>query len=580
VDKMTATRKLFRAVAPLMGALLLISCAPSPAARDGAAGSNAPATPKRLVIAMQVSNEQDSPALYGGSGAGSAALEHFFIFHGNFTAFDSQKNIVPRLAEKVPSIADGDWKILPSGGMEVTWKIRPDTLWHDGTPLTADDFVFAFQVYRDPAFAVEPRGELSSVSDVQAVDPRTLVVHWKTQSILGNVNGNEGVPVLPRHIFRDLYGAGGDRAPVENSPYWTTQWVGLGPYRLTQWVQGSHIEATAFDQYVLGRPKIDRLTIRYLGDVNALVANVLAGEVDLVPAGAQLDINQMVSIRQAWDANGGGSTLLNTKSTRTLYLQFRDPTAPWVQDLRVRQALIRALNREELVESLLFGLVPRADYYAPPEEGVYKLAEQRGLPRYAYDLARAERLLSEAGWTRGADRTFQNGAGQPFSIDVTASGQGDNVQEATAIAGGWSASGFQSKPTPYPANLATEAAGQVRHTIPGALLWPWNFTTSDPRNITRGEVGSEATRWRGGNYGGYVNPSYETLYDQLTSELDGAKRQETQLQMLKILAEDLPVLPLFYRATGLAMRKGVEGPTPTPPIQAGSAWNIHLWDVK
>ena len=579
--KLTFSRSsLVRLVAPLLGVVLLTSCAPAPTSRDASGGPSSTGAPKRLVIAMQVSNEQDSPAAYGGSGAGSAALEHFFIFHANLTVFDDQKNLVPRLAEKVPSIADGDWRLLPTGGMEVTWKIRPNAVWHDGTPLSAEDFVFGFQVYRDPAFAVEPRGELASVSDVQAVDQHTLLVRWRTQSSLGNVNGNEGVPVLPRHIFADLYGAGGDRAALENSPYWTTQWVGLGPYRLTQWVQGSYIEGVAFDQYALGRPKIDRLLIRYLGDVNAVVTNVLAGEVDLVPAGAQLDINQMVAIRQAWDANAGGSTLLNTKSTRTLYLQFRDPTLPWAQDVRVRQALIHGLNREEIVESLLFGLVPRADYYVPPEDTTYRLAEQRGLPRYAYDLQRAERLLADAGWTRGADRTFQNSAGQALTIDVTASGQGDNVAEATAIAGQWSASGFQSRPTPYPANLATEAAGEVRHSSPGALLGPWNFTTSDPRNLTAPEIGSAATRWRGSNYGGYVNPAYDALYEQLTSELDTMRRQEMHLEMLKILAEQLPVIPLFYRATGLAMRKGVEGPTSTPPIQSGSAWNVHTWDVK
>jgi peptide/nickel transport system substrate-binding protein len=568
----------FRMAASLLGAVVLLSCGPAPAGRETTGGSSAPAGPKRLVIGVQVSNEQDYPAPYGGSGAGSAALEHFFIFHANLTAFDSQRVIIPRLAEKVPSIDDGDWRILPTGGMEVTWKIKPTAVWHDGTPLTADDFVFGLKVYKDPEFAVEPRGELANVTEAVAADPHTLVVRWKTQSILGNVNGNDGVPVLPRHLLNDLY-ATGDRATFENSPYLTTQWVGLGPYRLDQWVQGSYIDASAFDQYVLGRPKIDRITIRYIGDVNALVANVLAGEIDLIPAGAQLDINQMVAIRQAWDANGAGSTLLNTKSVRTIYLQLRDSTLPW-QDLRVRQALIYGLNREEIVEALLFGLVPRADFYVPPDDPLAKIADERGLPRYPYDLTRAERLLAEAGWTRGADRVFHNSAGQPLTVDVTASGQGDNVAEATTVAGQWSASGFLSKPTPYPANLATEAAGQVRHSIPGALIWPWNFTTSDPRTITTTEIGSVATRWRGGNYGGYSNPTYDSLYDQLASELDITKRQETQFQMLKILAEELPVLPMFYRATGLAMRKGVEGPTTTPPIQAGSAWNIHQWDVK
>jgi len=115
--------------------------------------------------------------------------------------------------------------------------------------------------------------------------------------------------------------------------------------------------------------------------------------------------------------------------------------------------------------------------------------------------------------------------------------------------------------------------------MPNGLIWPWNFSVSDLRTITTPETGTAANRWRGGNYGGYANRSYDALYDQFASELNATKRTENYFQMIKVLAEELPVLPLFYRATGLAARKGVEGPTPTPPIQAGSAWNVHLWDL-
>jgi len=82
---------------------------------------------------MQGSNEPDSPATYGRSGSGSAAQEHFFVFHANLTALDSQSELVPRIAEKIPTIDDGDWKVLAGGGMEVTWKLRPNVYWHDGT---------------------------------------------------------------------------------------------------------------------------------------------------------------------------------------------------------------------------------------------------------------------------------------------------------------------------------------------------------------------------------------------------------------------------------------------------------------
>jgi peptide/nickel transport system substrate-binding protein len=532
-----------------------------------------------LRIGMQGSNEQPSPATYGRAGSGSAAQEHFFLFHANLTALDAQSELVPRLAEKIPSINDGDWKVLPSGGMEVTWKLRPNVFWHDGTPLTADDFAFGFQIINDPELPAEALGQSPNISEVRAPDPRTVVMTWKSRSSFGNVNGNDGVPPLPRHLMESLYQSG-DKVGFDNSPLWREQWVGLGPYRLTHWERGSYIEAQAFDQYYLGRPQIDRLIIRYVGDVNALVANVLAGEVDIIPAGAQLDIGQMVILRQAWDGPGGGMTMFNPKSVRTLYLQFRDPSAPWVQDARVRQALLHALDRDQIVETLLYGLTQRADFYVPPDDPVHRLAQERGLPRYGYDQARVERLMSEAGWTRGGDRTFRNGAGQVVQIDVTVDGQGDNVKEAETIAGQWSAAGFQSRAAPYAAGISTADGRQIRHSMQGVMLWPWNFGVADPRLATSYEAGSASNRWNGGNWGGYSNPAYDALWDQLTDELDAGKRRETHFQMVKLLAEELPVFPLFYRVTGLAAQKSVAGPGKTAPLQAASSWNIHTWDVK
>jgi peptide/nickel transport system substrate-binding protein len=580
-----------RSAAPLIVvALTLLSCAPTTAparsgGSEGSPGAVATSAPKTLRIGMQTSDEPNnragdgvvSPAPYGGSGSGSAQLEHFFMFHSALTAFDPQRNLIPRLAQKVPTIDDGDWKILPAGGMEVTWKIKPNLTWQDGSPLTADDFAFGYQVASDPELAVPPRGDYANIIDVQAVDSQTLLVRWKSQSIFGNVNGQEGVPAVSHHVFGELYAAG-DKASFENSSLWNQQWVGLGPYRITRWAQGSEIDAQAFDGYVMGRPKIDRIIIRYVGDVNALVANVLSGDIDLIPAGAQLDIGQMVTLRQAWEGDAAGYTLLNTKSVRTLYLQMRDPAAPWARDVRIRQALLQALNRDEIVETLLFGLVPRADFYVTPQDPVYGLAQQRGLPTYPYDLAQAERQLADAGWSRGADRVFRNAAGQPFQIDVTASGQGDNVTEAVTVAGHWSAAGFQSSPTPYPANA--DNAAEIRHSTKGALIWPWNFTVIDPRTVASTEIGSAANRWRGGNYGGYSNAAYDGLWSQLTNQLNPTERQETLFQMIKILDEELPVLPMFYRATGLAARKGIDGPTATPPIQAASMWNLYAWDYK
>jgi peptide/nickel transport system substrate-binding protein len=569
----------------VMVALLLVGCAPTAPGTgrtEGSQSGGAPATtsgPKILRMAMQGSNEQDSPAMFGRSGSGSAAMEHFFMFHANLTALDAAGEPIARMAEKIPSINDGDWKVLPNGGMEVSWKLRPNIVWHDGTPLSAEDFEFGFKVATDTELPVEQLGDIPNMSSVKAVDPRTLVITWKTQSAFGNVNNFDGVPALPRHLLEAPYQTG-DKVNFQNLPYWKEGWVGLGPYKLTRWVLGSHMEGEAFDQYFLGRPKIDRIVVRYLGDVNAIVANVLAGEVDVIPAGAQMDIGQMVVLKQQWEAAGSGSTLFNVKSIRTLYMQMRDPSAPWVNDRRVRQALLHTLNRDEMVETMLYGLTQRADYYVPPDSAVYQLAEQRGLPKYLFDPTRADRLLTEAGFTRGADRMYRNASGQNIHIDVTVDGQGDNLKEAETLAAHWSAGGMQSAVTPYPPGVSTADGRQIRHTIQGVMLWPWNFGVADPRLATTQEVGTERNRYVTGNYGGYSNPAYDGLWDQLANELDGSKRREIHFNMVKHLAEEVPVLPIFYRVTGTVVNKTLTGPGRTAPTQAASTWSIHEWAMK
>jgi peptide/nickel transport system substrate-binding protein len=233
-----------------------------------------------------------------------------------------------------------------------------------------------------------------------------------------------------------------------------------------------------------------------------------------------------------------------------------------------------------MVETLLYSLTQRADFYVPPDSAVYQLAQQRGLPTYPFDVVRAERLLNETGWTRGPDRVYRNAAGDALHIDVTVDGQGDNVKEAETIAGQWSAAGFQSGVTPYPAGISTQDGRQIRHSIQGVILWPWNFGVADPRIATSLEIGTDRNRWIGGNYGGYSNPAYDGLWDQLSNELDATKRREIHFQVVKHLAEELPVLPIFYRVTGTAVGKGVTGPGRTAPLQASSAWNIHAWEMK
>src|SRR4051794_34315968 len=137
-----------RLLAPVvLSVMVLAACAPgsSPGAA-GSSSSSAPSQPKTVIIGLQADREPASPALFGASGSGSSALEPYFAFHSALTVYDPSGTPTALMAQKVPSIQDGDWKVLPDGGMEVTWKLKPGIVWHDGVPLTTDDLLFGYQL--------------------------------------------------------------------------------------------------------------------------------------------------------------------------------------------------------------------------------------------------------------------------------------------------------------------------------------------------------------------------------------------------------------------------------------------------
>jgi len=509
-----------------------------------------------------------------GNAGGSGALEHRLTFHAGLTVLDERQVQQPRLAQSVPNLQDGSWKTFEDGRMEVTWKLKPNLVWHDGKPLTADDFVFGTAIARDPDFVGPPPATgTRQLSEVVAVDPQTILVRFPQPFVGGNLG--ENVPPLPSHLLKEFYDRG-EKERIQTSTYWTTDFVGLGPYKLTRWESGSFIEAQAFDQYVLGRPKTDRIFLRYYADANTMIAALLAGDIDVLPAGAQLDTNPLSTIRQAWGTTGG-TIIPIPKGTRNLIPQLRDSAAPW-SDLRARRAIAYALDKQIMVDSLQNGETSPAYTSLNPSLPAFQKLEQAGGQKYTYDLAQAQRLMTEAGWAKGGDGVYRNAAGQPFTFDITSSNQPKNVQEASAVAAQYTAFGITSNPTPYPASISN--ATEVRHTYKGMLIWPATSLTNAMEGFSALGIGTEQNRWRGANYGGYRNAEYDRLFGQFSTTLEADKSQDLIAQMMKIVADDVGAIPMYYVALSVVYRKGITGPSGAAPDQAANARNIHTWDIQ
>src|SRR5207249_4482442 len=141
-----------------------------------------------------------------------------------------------------------------------------------------------------------------------APDARTAVIRWKRAYPFAGVleaSSNRGFPPLPRHVLESQIQPLSPEA-VLALPFWTSAYVGAGPFKVARWDPGAGIEAAAFDGHALGRPKIDRIQLRFINDANAALSNILSGAVQLLADDA-IYFQQATVLKREWASNQAGS---------------------------------------------------------------------------------------------------------------------------------------------------------------------------------------------------------------------------------------------------------------------------------
>jgi peptide/nickel transport system substrate-binding protein len=234
---------------------------------------------------------------------------------------------------------------------------------------------------------------------------------------------------------------------------------------------------------------------------------------------------------------------------------------PILADLRVRQAMLYALDRQTLVDKLFEGMQPVAATWVNPLNPNYT----KEVPTYGYDPARAKALLTEAGWTPGSDGICRNAAGQRLSVEF-ATTSGNRLRELTqqVLQNQWKASCIEVtiKNEP-PRTLFGETLKKRLYT--GLIMYAWSsaVTESPRRTLHSSQIPTLANNWGGSNAIAFNNPQMDADIDKAEAELDPAKAKVIWADMQKIYADQVPVLPLFFRAEAHVVPKWLKGYTPT-----------------
>lgn len=521
---------------------------------------------------------------------------------------------VPWVAKDVPSLENGLASMVGEGAdqhLQVVFELREDVIWSDGVKLTAHDYVFGWELSMHPDYAVPSRSFLAKVSSVVADGDFRLIVRFLSENearesaangrpmggthmspyaqtaALWSTFANQAGPVLdpnfykgdpynflgaPRHVLLPIINqvgvAGLAQHPISRAP------LGVGPFRVTEWVAGQYIATAAVPTYFLGAPRSPGIVFNVVPDTNAIIAKLATGEADVVTEDALTEFN--------------APDLARFEQQRLIRAYFT-PSATWehvdmnldnphLADQRVRRAIAHAINRQRIVDQVFNGKNTVIHSYAPAWRWDYSA----DVTKYDYNPARARQLLEEAGYRRGADGIYakdgrrlslkyQTTAGNQPRLLVTQVAQQDLKEAGIEVQLDYvpSSEYFASGDNPGPL--------WGRRFELGQYAWVANDDPAPVESLyaTSG-IPKRENGFVGQNFPGISNPRLDELIKQADSSLNQAERVRLYAEVQKIWSDLVAVLPLYARANTTAVKRSLQNFRPTP-TNTPPTWNSQDW---
>jgi peptide/nickel transport system substrate-binding protein len=497
------------------------------------------------------------------------------IFYEPLAAYDPDGNLVPVLAQEIPSVQDGS---VAKDGRSVTWKLKRGVAWHDGKPFTADDVVFNWEYSADPPTAATTTGSYNDIERVEKLDSHTVrVVFQKPKPFWSEPFCSNRGMIIPKHLFEAFKGAKSREAPANLKP------VGTGPYRIVDFKPGDSIQAEINPNYhVPNRPFFDQLEMKGGGDaVSAARAVIQTGEYDFA---WNMQVEDDV-LRRMEQGGKGRVDVAPGASVEHIQLNQSDPwrevdgerssaksTHPFLTESALRAAMALLVDRGSVQEQI-YGRLGQATanfLNAPPRF-------RSPNTKWEFNVEKANQILDQAGWKRGTDGVRAKDGGRlklVYQTSVNAPRQKTQaiVKQALTRAG-------------FEVELKSVVASVYFSSDPGNPDTYRQFTT-DIQMYTTGpdapdaqafmlryaswEIASKANKWQGQNVVRWRSEEYDRLWKAAEVELDPVKRAALFIRMNDLVIQNAVVIPVLWRnavsAVSLKLRNAETSP-----------WDSDLW---
>ncbi len=478
--------------------------------------------------------------------------------------------------------------------MVVNFRLLPGLYWSDGMPLTVEDSVYSYnlETYRDTPGS---KYLLDRTKAYEAVDEQT-VQWWGKPGYLDPTYFTNFWTPYPKHLWSQ-YTPG----ELPNAEVAARLPVGWGAYVIEDWVSGNSITLKKNPYYFRageGLQKFDTLVFRFVTTPETAISDLIAGKCNLLDPSLHLD--GQVGILRSFDAQGQLKTISSpTDVMERLDFGIRPASyddgysldagdrLDFLGDKRVRQAIAMCLDRKRVVDAVLYGLTMVPNSFIPSSHPLYN----PDVKTYPFDVAAAAQLLEQAGWRdqdndpgtpRQAWGVTGIPAGTPLVLNYWTTGAAQRRQVSEILAGSLAQCGIQVNVRYYdPTELYAQGPdGPLFGRKFDLAEFAMGSTGVEPpcEWFTSAEVPSATNHWIGANVSGYASAAYDAACLAAKGALPGEAAYATgYADAQAIFAEDLPVVPLYWRLKVAASRLDFCNFS-LDPTAASDLWNIEAFD--
>lgn len=454
----------------------------------------------------------------------------------------------------------------------ITYKLNPDLKWEDGKPVTADDYVLGWKLQKEPGIQLASSYTLERTISVEAKDPTTVVYTMAP----GYTDFNYYVAIsspLPKHIY-DGKSLEEVRQAESEKPF------SFGPYLVKENIPNESTTLVANPNFTPA-PKIGTVIFKYVTSADQLLAQLESGDVDVVGS-ITLSLGQQPKLEELQKA--GKIDVQYVPATVWEHIDFGvergDGAKPFFDDVNVRRAVAYAVNRQEIIEKVLYGKTVVMNTYVPAEHPSFPSS---GLEEYKFDQAKAKDLLTQAGWKAGSDGILEKD-GRKFEITLyTTEGNPTRQAVAEVVQQNLKDVGISLKLefVPGPGKLFKNGEeGILAGRQFDLTMYAWVSGVDPSHNLYLCEgIPTKENGYTGQNSPGWCSPDFDKVAKAALGELDKTKRQDLDRQAETIFNKELPTLPLYQRLNIIAFNPKVKG-VKMDPTNNVDLYNLDQIDIS